>query len=100
MLRTTHIFSIEHLLGKLWDRECPVLLRAAGSEGRKSDHEEVQTWEWNEIHSELPQIGVQLTRKPQTGRHTADGRTDKVIQITICWCGELQGSEANVVERL
>merc|ERR550537_1965953 len=95
-----HIFSIEHLLGKLWDRECPVLLRAAGSEGRKSDHEEVQAWERNKIHCQLAQISIQLTRKAEASCHAADSCRYEVIQITICWSGELQGSETNVVECL
>merc|ERR1719428_1570856 len=94
------VLHVQHLLGELWDRECPVLLRAAGSEGRKADHEEVQAWERNKIHCQLAQISIQLTRKAEASCHAADSCRNEVIQITICWCGELQGSEANVVERL
>merc|ERR550537_472220 len=94
-----HVLGIKHLLGEFWDCECPVLLRTTGSERRKPDHEEVQPREWNEIDSKLPQVSVQLTREPKRGRHTTDGRTDEVIQITICWCSELQSPEANVVQR-
>merc|ERR1719197_799183 len=32
--------------------------------------------------------------------YAADGCRNEVIQVAICWCGQLQGSEANVVERL
>merc|ERR1712196_535444 len=95
-----HILGIEHLLGELWDRQCPVLLRTTGSEGRKSDHEEVQAWEWNKIHCQLAQISIQLTRESEASCYAADSCRNEVIQVAICWCGELQGSEANVVERL
>merc|ERR1711988_1683386 len=95
-----HIFGIEHLLGQLWYREGAVLLRATGCKRCEANHEEVQTWEWNEIHSELTKISVQLTREAQASCYTAHGCTDEVIQITICRGGELQCSEANVIKCL
>merc|ERR1711939_600689 len=94
-----HILGIKHLLGELWDRECPVLLRTTGSEGRKSDHEEVQAWEWNKIHCQLAQISIQLTRESEASCHAADSCRNEVIQVAIRWCGELQCPEANIIER-
>merc|ERR1711988_361815 len=95
-----HIFGIEHLLGQLWYREGAVLLRATGCKRCEANHEEVQTWEWNEIHSELTKISVQLTREAQASCYTAHGCTDEVVQITVSWCGQLQGPETDVIQSL
>lgn len=48
----------------------PVLLRASGGEGSKPGHEEMKTREGNHVYGQLPEISVQLTRKPEAGGHT------------------------------
>merc|ERR1719213_163133 len=97
---THHVLRVEHLLGQLWHRQGTILLGASGCEWREANHEEVETWEWNQIHCKLTEISVQLTRKPQARRNTAHGRANKVVQITIGWRGQLQGPETNIIQSL
>jgi hypothetical protein len=51
-----HVFGIEHLLGQFGDGQRSVLLRPSGGQWCKSDHEEVETGEGNQIHSQFSQI--------------------------------------------
>merc|ERR1711907_725283 len=97
---THHVLRIKHLLGQLGHCEGTILLGTPGCEWCETNHEEVQTWEWNEIHCKFTKICVQLTRKAQAGRHTAHGCADKMIQIAISWRGQLQGPETDVVQSL
>ena len=60
-----HVLGIKHLLGELWNGESSVLLRASGSQGSKSRHEEVKTREWNHVDSQFPKISIELTREPE-----------------------------------
>merc|ERR1719261_1533925 len=64
-----HILRIKHLLRQLRHREGAVLLGAAGGERREARHEEVQTWERNEIDSDLAKIAVQLAWEAQAASH-------------------------------
>ena len=65
-----HVLGVEHLLGKLGDREGAVLLRSTGSQRCESRHEEVETREGDHVDSQLPEIGIELTREPETGGDT------------------------------
>ena len=49
-----HVLGIPHLLSELGHAEGAVLLGAARGEGGEAHHEEVQAWEWNEVHCQLP----------------------------------------------
>lgn len=98
-----HVLSIEHLLGELRDSDGAVLLAASGSERSEASQEEVKTREGNlkvksarawgklykritHVDSQLPQIGVKLTRESQASRDTRHDNGDKVIEITIRRC--------------
>merc|ERR1739848_120819 len=60
-----HVLSIEHLLGELGHGECAVLLGAAGGEWGEASEEEVQAREWDQVDTELAEVGVELTRESQ-----------------------------------
>jgi hypothetical protein len=60
------------LMGEFWNSERPVLLVASRSERGKSRHEKVETWEGHHVDSKLPQIGVEMTSKPEAGVVTPD----------------------------
>merc|ERR1719433_1597507 len=49
-------------------------------------------------HSELSQVRVELTWESETAGDTGEGGRDKMVKITVGWGGELEGSEADIVE--
>jgi len=93
-----HVFSVEHLLGELWNGQGSVLLGSSAGQWGKTWHEKVEPWEWNHVDGELPQISVKLTWKSEAGGDAGHGGRDQMVQITVCWGGEFQGSEADIVE--
>jgi len=93
-----HVLVIEELGGELWDGEGAVLLGATGGEWGKAADEEVETWEWNKVDSELTEIGVELTRETKGAGGAGHNHGDKVVEITIGWGGQLEGTEADIVK--
>merc|ERR1719272_2182167 len=69
-----------------------------GCERCKSCHEEVQTREWDEVHSNFAEVAIQLAREAEAASHATHGGADKMIEVTISRCGQLQSAEANIVE--
>lgn len=57
---------------------------------RKGDH----------INGELSQVSVKLAGESEAGGNAAQSRADEVVEITIGWRGQLEGPEADIVERL
>merc|ERR1711868_216073 len=95
-----HVLSVEHLLGELGHGECTVLLGAAGGEWGEASEEEVEAREWDEIDTKLAEVGVELTRETQAARHAGHASGAQVVEVTIGRGGELEGTEADVVQSL
>ena len=95
-----HVFSVEHLLSKLRDSKSSVLLRTSGSEWSEAGHEEVETRERNHVDCKFSEVSIELTREPETSGHTTHGQRHQVVKVTVGGGGELQGSEADVIEGL
>jgi len=93
-----HVLSIEHLLGQLWHRKRTVLLRTSGRQWGESSHEEVETWEWDKVDCEFSEVGVQLTRESEAARDAGHGSGDEVVKVAVRWGGELQSSEADIIQ--
>ena len=85
--------TTEHLLGQLGHGQCTTLLRTTGGQWCKASHEEVQTWEWHKVHCNLAQVAVQLSWETQAAGHTTHSSRHQVVQVTVCWCGQLQSAE-------
>mmetsp|Transcript_82163 Transcript_82163/g.249227 ORF Transcript_82163/g.249227 Transcript_82163/m.249227 type:complete len:265 (+) Transcript_82163:148-942(+) len=98
--RAHHVFRVEHLLCQLGHRERTVLLRAPGGQRCEARHEEVQAWEWDEVHRNLPEVTVQLARKAQARRHAAHRCTHEVVQVAVGGSSQLQRAEADVIQSL
>ena len=95
-----HVLGIEHLLGELGDGKSSVLLGASGGEGGESSHEEMETGEGDEVNGELSEVRVKLSGETEAAGDTGKGGGDEMVEITVGGGGELEGSEADIVEGL
>merc|ERR1712118_41791 len=71
-----------------------------GGEGGEADEEEVETGEGDEVHGELTEVGVELTREANAGGDAGHGSGHEVVEVTVGGGGELEGTEADVIEGL
>ena len=93
-----HVLGIEHLLGELGHGQGAVLLASTGGEWSEARHEEVETGEGHHVDSQLTEISVELAREAQACGDTRHGGRDQMVQVTIGGGGQLQGTEADVIE--
>ena len=58
----------------------------------------METWEWDKVHGKLSEIRVELTWESQAAGDTGESGGHQMVEITIGWGGELEGSEADIVK--
>merc|ERR1712170_308481 len=95
-----HVLGIKHLLGQLGHSQGTVLLAASGGQGSKAWHEEVEAGEGNHVDSQLSQVSVKLAGETQAGGDTRHGGRHQMVEITIGGSGQLEGTEADVIQGL
>jgi len=95
-----HVLGVKHLLGQLWDCQGSILLTAPRGERGKAWHEEVQSGEGHHVDGYLTEVGVQLAREPETGGDARHCGRDEVVQVSVGGGGQLQGSEADIIQSL
>lgn len=72
----------------------------ASSKRSKAGNEEAQSRERYHVDSQFPKVGVELSGEPEAGSDTRRRQGHQVVQVAVGRGGQLEGSEANVVERL
>ena len=95
-----HVLWVEDLLSELWHGHSAEGVSATAGEWCESNHEEVETWEWHHVDSELAQIAVELTWETQASGHTGHDSGNKVVEIAVRWVVELESAHADIVQRL
>merc|ERR1712086_522006 len=58
----------------------------------------MESWEWDQVNSELSEIGVKLSWESEAASNTGESGRDEMVKITVGWGGELEGSEADIVK--
>ena len=58
----------------------------------------MKTWEWDEVDSELSEIGVELTWESEAAGDTGESGGHEMVKITVGGGGELEGTEADIVK--
>lgn len=69
-------------------------------EGRKSDHEEMETRERNHVDGKFAQVRVELTRETETCGYTGHHCRHEMVKITIRRAGKFKSPHADIVKSL
>ncbi len=60
----------------------------------------MKTRERNQVHSELSEVGVELTGESETARNTGESSRNEMVQVTVRGRGELERTEADIIQGL
>ena len=71
---------------------------SSGGKWSKTGHEEMESWERDQVNSELSEIGVKLSWESEAASDTGEGSRDEMVKITVGWGGKLKSSEADIIK--
>ena len=57
----------------------------------------MEAGEGDHVNSQFPEISIELAREAQASGDTRHSQGNKMVQISIGGCGELEGTEADVI---
>ena len=75
-------------------------MSTAAGERSETDHEKVETREWDHVDGEFAKIRVELTWESEAGCHTRHDGGDEVVEVTVGRVRELECTHADIVESL
>lgn len=73
--------------------------RGNGTSGCVSNKRVAVDYTLTHVDGQLSQVRVKLSGEAQTSRDTGHDDGDKMVEISVCRCSELECPEANVVQR-
>jgi hypothetical protein len=95
-----HVLGVEDLLSELGNRDGAEGVGVTAGKRSETDHEEMETGEWDHVDGELAQVGVELTGETERDGDTGHDSRDEVVQVTVRGVVELEGAHADIVESL
>lgn len=78
-----HVLWVVHLLREFRNADGTEGVGAARSERRKSNHEEVETWERNHVDGQFAEVRVELSGESERGRNTRHDGRDQMVKVPV-----------------
>lgn len=88
------------MLCEFRDRGCAERMCTTRGEGRKSDHEEMETWEGDHVNSKFAQVRIELARETKTCGYTRHHCRHEMIEITVRRAGKFESPHADIIKSL
>ena len=69
----------------------------SGGKWSETNHEEMESWEWDQVDSEFSEIRIKLTWESDRASNTRHSNRNEMVKITIGWSGKFKSSEADII---
>jgi hypothetical protein len=91
---------LEHGVRDLSNRQLLVVGLLRRDDWRVRGEREMDTWVWHQVRLELGDIDVEGTIETEGGRQRGDNLTDKTVKVGVRWALNVEGTTADVIQRL
>ena len=88
------------MLRQLGNADGAEAVGSTAGQGGKANHEEVKTREWDHVDGQFAEIRIKLAWEAEAGGDARHDDGDEMVQVAVGWSGELESSDADVVESL
>ena len=58
----------------------------------------MQAREWDEVHSNLAEVAIQLSWEAEAACDTAHSCAHEMVKVAVGRCGQLQSTEADIIQ--